>query len=168
MSKPGSRLRVALAQINPTVGDIEGNATLIEGAIERAAAEGADLVVLPELCLPGYPAEDLYLKPHFVAENAAALTEIATRVRGISALVGFAEPAPVPAERGRDAPAPRQAYNSLALLVDGEVRAVYRKNRLPNYGVFDEVRYFEPGERPGLCEVAGVTLWLTICEDLWV
>jgi NAD+ synthase (glutamine-hydrolysing) len=161
------QLRVALAQINPTVGDIDGNAELVARWAERARDAGADLVVFGELCLPGYPAEDLYLKPHFARANVVALAALAKQTEGIAALVGFAEPAAVRGDRRRDRPAPRPVHNSLALLDGGEVTAVYRKNRLPNYGVFDEVRYFEPGSEAALATVDGVAVGLTICEDLW-
>ncbi len=167
MNEPTPGLRVALAQVNPTVGDIDGNAALIGEWIDRARDSGARLVVFPELCLPGYPAEDLYLKPHFLSANAAALERLATRTAGIAALVGFAEPAPGAGGRRADAPASRPAHNSVALLEDGEISVVYRKNRLPNYGVFDEVRYFEPGSEAALATVDGVAVGLTVCEDLW-
>jgi NAD+ synthase (glutamine-hydrolysing) len=153
-------LRLALAQINPTVGDLDGNAAKVAEWIGRAEAEGADLVVFPELCLPGYPAEDLYLKRHFVAANRAAVEELARGVGEIVVLVGFAEPV----GGGGDY---RHAHNSVAVLTGGEVRAVYRKNRLPNYAVFDEQRYFVPGAEPAVVEVAGTRVGLTICEDLW-
>ncbi len=169
MNEPAPRLIVALAQLNPTVGDIDGNAALLSAAIADARDAGADLVVAPELSLPGYPAEDLYLKRHFATANAEAIERLATEVSGITAVVGFAEPVAgsAKAERRRDAPARRPVHNSLALLRDGAVEAVYRKNRLPNYGVFDEVRYFEPGTEPLVVEVGGVGVGLTICEDLW-
>lgn len=167
MDQPTQALRVALAQVNPTVGDIDGNAELIAEWAERARAADADLVVFGELCLPGYPAEDLYLKPHFAEANMAALSALAQRTAGIAALVGFAEPAAGRADRRRDGPAPRSVYNSLALLEGGRVAGVHRKNRLPNYGVFDEVRYFEPGTEPLVREIDGVAVGLTICEDLW-
>jgi NAD+ synthase (glutamine-hydrolysing) len=154
-------MRVALAQIDPTVGDVDGNAAKIAEWIDRAAAEGADLTVFPELCVPGYPAEDLYLKRHFVAANRAAVEELARGVGETVVLVGFAEPVADGADH-------RHAHNSLAVLADGEVRAVYRKNRLPNYDVFDEQRYFVPGDEPLTVEVAGTTVGLTVCEDLWV
>ena len=154
-------MRVALAQINPTVGDIDGNAARVASWIEDARAAGADLVVFPELCIPGYPAEDLYLKPHFLEANAAAVRELAAGVDGIAALVGFAEPVASPDEG-------RRAHNSLAVLSEGRVESVYRKVRLPNYAVFDEQRYFIPGEGPALTEVAGTQVGLTICEDCWV
>jgi NAD+ synthase (glutamine-hydrolysing) len=153
-------LRIALAQIDPTVGDLDGNAARVAEWIERAAAEGADLAVFPELCLPGYPAEDLYLKRHFVAANRAAVEELARGVGEMVVLVGFAEPV----EGGGDH---RHAHNSLAVLEKGRVRGVYRKNRLPNYAVFDEQRYFVPGAEPVTIEVAGTRVGLTVCEDLW-
>ena len=167
MNQPAGGPRVALAQINPTVGDIDGNAELVARWAERARDADADLVVFGELCLPGYPAEDLYLKPHFARANVVALSALAKQTEGITALVGFAEPAAVRGDRRRDRPAPRPVHNSLALLDGGEVTAVYRKNRLPNYGVFDEVRYFEPGSEPLVREIDGVRVGLTICEDLW-
>jgi NAD+ synthase (glutamine-hydrolysing) len=153
-------LRIALAQIDPTVGDIDGNAAKIAAWIERARSEGADLVVFPELCLPGYPAEDLYLKRHFVEANRRAVEELAREVDEIVALVGFAEPV----AGGGDF---RRAHNSLAVLAEGGVRAIYRKNRLPNYSVFDEQRYFVPASEPATIEAAGETVGLTICEDVW-
>jgi NAD+ synthase (glutamine-hydrolysing) len=154
-------VRVALAQIDPTVGDIDGNAAKIAEWIARAEAAGAALTIFPELCVPGYPAEDLYLKRHFVAANWRAVEELARGVRGTTALVGFAEPV----ADGGDF---RHAYNSLAVLADGAVRAVYRKNHLPNYAVFDEQRYFVPGDEPATIEVAGTRVGLTVCEDVWM
>ena len=153
-------MRIALAQIDPTVGDVDGNAAKVAEWIERATSEGADLTIFPELCIPGYPAEDLYLKRHFVEANRAAVEELARGVREMVVLVGFAEPV----DGGGDH---RHAYNSLAVLSGGEVRAVYRKNRLPNYAVFDEQRYFAPGEEPATIDVAGTRVGLTVCEDLW-
>jgi NAD+ synthase (glutamine-hydrolysing) len=152
-------MRVALAQIDPTVGDIDGNAAKIAEWIGRAQAAGAELTIFPELALPGYPAEDLYLKRHFVEANRRAIGELARGVTGTTALVGFAEPA-----MGGDA---RHAHNSLAVLAEGALQAVYRKNLLPNYAVFDEQRYFIPGEGPLSIEVGGEGIGLTICEDVW-
>ncbi|MDX6662905.1 MAG: hypothetical protein QOG09_1007 [Solirubrobacterales bacterium] len=154
-------LRLALAQINPTVGDIEGNAAKIQDWIGRARDAGADIVLFPELCLPGYPAEDLYLRPHFVAENERALKKLAAATREIVALVGFAEAG------DSDDGAGAAVHNSLAVLEAGRLREVYRKVRLPNYGVFDEQRYFEPGEKPHVVPIAGHEIGLTICEDIW-
>jgi NAD+ synthase (glutamine-hydrolysing) len=159
--KPYRRqMRLALAQINPTVGDVDGNAAKVAEWIGRARDEGAELVIFPELCIPGYPAEDLYLKPHFLAANLRAVEELAPAAQGLTVLVGFAEPA---ADDGD----PRRAYNSTAVLTRGKVQAVYRKNRLPNYGVFDEQRYFLPGSEPMTIEVGDLSVGLTICEDVW-
>jgi NAD+ synthase (glutamine-hydrolysing) len=161
-------LKVALAQINPTVGAVEENAALVRDGIARAKEEGPDLVVFGELCISGYPAEDLYLKRHFLSRCADAVHGLAAEARGVAVLVGFPEPRPEGAEpAGVDAPRPRRAYNSLALLRDGEVEVIYRKQRLPNYAVFDERRYFEPGTEPVVVEIAGVQVGLTICEDAW-
>jgi NAD+ synthase (glutamine-hydrolysing) len=162
-------MRLALAQIDPTVGDVEGNLRLAEESIERARDAGAQLVVLPELCLSGYPPEDLLLRRDFLDAVAAALESLAREVSGIVALVGYPErmerpPAPNPLID----PVPPPAHNSLAVVAEGEVVGGYRKIQLPNYGVFDERRYFEPGERPATIEVDGATVGLTICEDIWV
>jgi NAD+ synthase (glutamine-hydrolysing) len=154
-------MRLALAQINPTVGDVDGNAAKVAEWIGRAQAEGAELVIFPELCIPGYPAEDLYLKRHFLAANQRAVEELAAAAQGITVLVGFAEPV-------TDQVDPRHAYNSLAVLADGRVQTVYRKNLLPNYAVFDEQRYFVPGSEPISIEAGGMRVGLTICEDVWI
>jgi NAD+ synthase (glutamine-hydrolysing) len=154
MASDSVRLRIALAQVNPTVGDIEGNARLISAWIAKAREAGAQLVVFPEQTVTGYPAEDLWLKPYFLDSARDAVDEIASGVGETVVLVGFPE---------RDA----ATYNSVAVLGDGQVRGVYRKILLPNYGVFDERRYFEPGDTPALIEVAGVRVGLTICEDIW-
>jgi NAD+ synthase (glutamine-hydrolysing) len=154
-------VRIALAQIDPTVGDIDANAAKIAEWIGRARAAGAELTIFPELSLPGYPAEDLYLKRHFLEANRRAVEELAAQVSGMTVLVGFAEPA---AEGGDS----RHAYNSLAVLADAAVQDVYRKNRLPNYAVFDEQRYFIPGPGPLTIEAGGEAVGLTICEDVWV
>jgi NAD+ synthase (glutamine-hydrolysing) len=153
-------MRVALAQIDPTVGDIDRNAAKIAEWIERAREAGAELTIFPELCVPGYPAEDLYLKRHFVEANRRAVEELARGVEGMTVLVGFAEPA----GGGDDSP---RAYNAIAVLANGAIRAVYRKNRLPNYAVFDERRYFIPGAEPLTIEVGDQEVGLTICEDVW-
>ncbi|MGB7684413.1 MAG: NAD+ synthase [Solirubrobacterales bacterium] len=154
-------MRVALAQIDPTVGDIDGNAAMIAEWIGRAGEAGAELAIFPELCLPGYPAEDLYLKRHFLAANQRAVEELAKGVHGLTVLVGFAEPVP----GGGDF---RRAHNSVAVLAGGAVQGVYRKNLLPNYSVFDEQRYFVPGTEPMTVAVADTRVGLTICEDCWV
>jgi NAD+ synthase (glutamine-hydrolysing) len=154
MRSDRGKLRIALGQINTTVGDIDRNAARITNAIERARAAGAQLVVLPELAVPGYPPEDLLLKRHFLAANIQALEGIAEGVRDIVALVGYAE-------------ADGFVHNALGVLADGEVKASYTKMLLPNYGVFDERRYFEPGPSPALIDVNGRIVGLTICEDIW-
>ncbi len=147
-------LRVALAQIDATVGDIDGNSRKIARDVARARDEGAALVVFPELSLTGYPPEDLLLKTHFLDAAAEALRDLAGQARDIVALVGFPD-------RADD------VYNGAAVLADGEVAAVYRKMYLPNYGVFDEQRYFQAGSQPAVIELNGVTVGLTICEDIW-
>jgi NAD+ synthase (glutamine-hydrolysing) len=154
MASDRVRLRIALAQVNPTVGDIDGNAQLISSWTAKAREAGAQLVVFPEQTVTGYPAEDLWLKPHFLDAARTAVDELASEVGAIVTLIGFQE---------RDA----ATHNSVAVLADGQVRAVYRKILLPNYGVFDERRYFEPGDTPALIEVAGARVGLTICEDIW-
>ncbi|MDQ2700759.1 MAG: NAD+ synthase [Actinomycetota bacterium] len=152
--------RTALAQINPTVGDLDGNAALILDWIEEAKRAGAELVVFPELCMTGYPAEDLYLRPDFVRANAIMVADIAEKVSGITAVVGFANPVSDPVGVAI-------AANAAAVLEEGKVRAVYHKRLLPNYGVFDEYRTFRNGADPLLGEVAGHVVGLTICEDCW-
>ncbi len=166
-----THLRIALAQINPTVGDVEGNAALAEKAISDAREAGAQLVVLPELCLSGYPPEDLVLRADFLDAIGEALEGLAAGTDGITALVGFPERIERPESDRRNPiidPVPPPAYNSLGVLAGGEVAAVYRKTNLPNYAVFDERRYFEPGPEPLVVDVAGVPVGLTICEDIWV
>ncbi len=159
--------KLALAQVNPTVGDLEGNAAKVGEWIGRAREAGAQLVLFPELVIPGYPAEDLYLKRHFLAANVSAVERLAAEVTGITALVGFAEPTATTGVRHPDAPAPKLAYNSLAVLADGAIRAVYRKQRLPNYAVFDEERYFMRGGEARVETIAGLPVGLTVCEDVW-
>lgn len=152
--------RIALAQINPTVGDLDGNAALITDWVNQAKAAGAEIVIFPELAVTGYPAEDLYLRPDFIAANVAILEEIAAGVSGITALVGYAEPVAHPVARAI-------AANAVAVLSDGGVRAVYRKRLLPNYGVFDEYRTFRNGSGPLVLDLAGTPVGLTVCEDCW-
>ncbi|MEX2548759.1 MAG: NAD+ synthase [Nitriliruptoraceae bacterium] len=164
-------LRVALAQIDARVGDVDGNVDRILDAWRRAAAQGADLVVATELTITGYPPEDLLLKREFVAANLAALDRLAAAgPDGCTALVGFVgagEGDATDRERWDVALATRDLTNSAAVLRDGAVVATYDKLRLPNYGVFDEARYFTPRDTPCVVEVAGVAVGVTICEDLW-
>ncbi len=154
MPTPTGPLRLALSQMNAVVGDVAGNERKILDAIGAAREAGAQLVLFPELALTGYPPEDLLLKEHFLRDARAALDRIAAATEGIVAFVGFPE---------RD----DDVFNALAVLADGGVQAVYRKLHLPNYGVFDEQRWFASGRGGALVEVDGVKVGLTICEDIW-
>jgi NAD+ synthase (glutamine-hydrolysing) len=148
-----ARLRVALCQINTTVGDLDGNVERVVDALAAAERDGCDLAVFPELALTGYPPEDLLLKPGFVADNQRALEQVAAASGDCAAVVGFVD-------AGRD------LYNAAALCAHGAVRAVFHKRLLPNYAVFDEQRYFAPGSGSSpLVEVAGVRIGVSICED---
>jgi NAD+ synthase (glutamine-hydrolysing) len=147
-------VRIALAQLNATVGDIPGNEARGMEAIARAREAGAQLLVFPELFVTGYPPEDLLLKEHFLRDARAAVDRLARACGDLVVVVGFPE---------RDV----DVYNSAAVIQDGEVRGVYRKVYLPNYGVFDEQRYFQAGEGPGIVELDGVRVGLTVCEDIW-
>ena len=147
-------MRLALAQINTTVGDLDGNRDRIVAAIAEARRAGADLVLLPELAVTGYPPEDLLLRPGFLRAAADSLEQIAHETTDVSALVGFPH-------------LDRDLYNACAVCADGEVKAVYRKRFLPNYGVFDEDRYFAPARDCLLLELGGTLIGPTICEDMW-
>jgi NAD+ synthase (glutamine-hydrolysing) len=147
-------LRLALAQINTRVGDLEGNFAKIAEQIGAARDAGAELVLFPELALTGYPPEDLLLKEHFLQAATEAVADLAREAEGIVTLVGFPE-------RADD------VYNALAVLAEGELQAVYRKSVLPNYGVFDEQRYFQIGEGGAVLQLGDARLGLTICEDIW-
>jgi NAD+ synthase (glutamine-hydrolysing) len=140
--------------MNATVGDIAGNAERIREGTREAREAGADLVLFPELAVTGYPPEDLLLKEHFLADAAAALRELARDISGIVAVVGFPE-------RAED------VYNSAAVLADGAIHAVYRKIYLPNYGVFDEQRYFQAGSSAAAIDIGEHRAGLTVCEDIW-
>ena len=149
-------LRVCLAQINPKVGDIEGNARKIIAFIEKARGLKADVVAVPELCLCGYPPEDLLFKPHFIKENLINIHKIAKFSKGIFTIIGFPY-----AEKGR-------LYNAAAMIYNGKLFSIYKKIFLPNYGVFDEGRYFAGGDT---CNIAAfgkdVLIGVNICEDIW-
>jgi len=149
-------VRLAIAQVNPTVGDFSGNVALVADAAGRAREAGADLVLYPELAICGYPPEDLLLNPHFLRDCRAAVEEAARRCAGVDALVGF------PEEAGGT------AHNAAALLRGGGVAGVARKAELPNYGVFDERRYFAAGDEPFVFVSGGTRCLATICEDIWV
>ena len=150
------RLRVSLAQTNSTVGDLEGNADKIIDRIREAESLGADLVAFPELALTGYPPEDLVLRRGFVEDNLAMLERVAEATRGlhVAAVVGFVDYA-------------HDIFNAAAVLHDGRMAGAYHKQYLPNYGVFDEARYFRPGQGVQLFDIAGARVGVTICEDIW-
>ena len=150
-------LRVALAQLNPTVGDLDGNLAKLADAYDRAEAAGCDIIAFPELSITGYPPEDLVMKPGFVADNEAALGKLAARTRRCAAVVGFVDE-------------DRDLFNAAAVCAGGEVLGTYRKRLLPNYAVFDEARYFTPGNETDPLElyvIGGVKVGISICEDVW-
>jgi NAD+ synthase (glutamine-hydrolysing) len=147
-------MRLALAQINPVVGDLAGNRELILGRLEEAKAHGAEVVLFPELAVTGYPPEDLLLRPGFVRAAEACVEAIARETRGTTVLVGGPH-------------FDRDLYNACYVLSGGEVKAVYRKRFLPNYGVFDEDRYFAPGRDLILLEHGKTLVGITVCEDMW-
>jgi NAD+ synthase (glutamine-hydrolysing) len=176
-------LRVALGQLDTVVGDVDGNAGKVLAAMARAEAQGAEVVVFPELTLTGYPPEDLLLKPAFLADNLAALAKVASATSRCAAVVGFvdvvgtdnlgraAAGAVGAGAQSREAAvrgAPRLLRNAAAVCAGGRVVGVYHKRLLPNYGVFDEERWFAPGTEPlELYVVGGVRLGVSVCEDLW-
>ncbi|HEY7540045.1 MAG TPA: NAD+ synthase, partial [Methylomirabilota bacterium] len=148
------RVRVALGQINPTVGDFERNVRLIVDAIERARVQGAALVGFPELAITGYPPEDLLFKPAFIEANLKALDEVTRASRGLTVVVGFVDK--------RD-----DIFNAAAVLHDGVRAGVYHKQYLPNYGVFDENRYFQAGTETPVFSAGETTFAVNVCEDIW-
>jgi len=156
------RLRVALAQLNQVVGDVDGNADRLIAAYGGAERAGCDVVAFPELAITGYPPEDLVLRDGFCAEGRAALERVAARTGETVAVVGFVDVAPA-----ADGIPPRR-YNAAAVCRGGRVEAVYRKHELPNYDVFDERRTFSPGEDHVLLDVRGVRVAVSICEDVWI
>ena len=148
-------IRIGAAQINSVVGDLKRNCAKILHYTEKALTEGVDIVAFPELALTGYPPEDLLLKTGFVDDNLKRLKELAGQVRDITAIVGF-----VDRQRNR-------LFNAAAILHGGRVQGVYHKQLLPNYGVFDEKRYFSAGAQPLIFRLNGVTFGISICEDIW-
>lgn len=148
-------MRIALGQFNATVGDIEGNTAAMRAFTRRAAGHGCDVIVFPEMCVCGYPPEDLLLKKHFLRANQEAVEALAAECTDIVMVAGFAQPHP------------QGPFNALALMRDRRIEAFYRKCFLPNYAVFDEKRYFEAGRESLVVDVAGVRIALTICEDIW-
>ena len=150
-------MRIALAQPNVSVGDIKGNIAKMRKFCAEAAELKPDIVVFPELCVCGYPPEDLLLKNHFLQDNFSALEQFAKDCSDgdITVITGFAEASP------------KGFFNSLAVLQQGQIKQIYRKRILPNYGVFDERRYFRPGTESTTINIKGLTIILTICEDIW-
>src|SRR4051812_28729995 len=147
-------LRLALHQLNPTVGDLEGNERKIREGIEAARAAGAQVSLFGELVVTGYPPEDLLLKEHFLRDARAVVDRLAAQSDEHVAIVGFPE-------RAED------VFNAAAVLQNGRVQAIYRKVLLPNYGVFDEQRYFQVGPSGGIVDVGDLRVGITICEDIW-
>jgi NAD+ synthase (glutamine-hydrolysing) len=148
-------LRIGLAQINTTVGDMRVNADSITRMIASAKENKVELVIFPEMCICGYPPEDLLHKPKFLKDNESALQFVADQMKGITAIIGFAQGIPT------------QCYNAAAVVQDGQIQTTYRKGLLPNYGVFDEKRYFVPGREPVFLTQNSHQIALTICEDIW-
>jgi NAD+ synthase (glutamine-hydrolysing) len=147
------KLRVALAQINPTVGDFAGNAALIHKAVSQAVHDGAQIVVFPEMIVTGYPVEDLALRPSFQAASVSAVEKIASAISSdIVAVVGYLDHGP---------------KNAVAVIHQGQIKARYFKQHLPNYGVFDEFRNFKPGDKNLVVRIQGVDVAIAICEDIW-
>jgi len=149
-------VRLALAQINTTVGDLSGNSKKILEYVRRAKRQRADIAVFPELAVTGYPPEDLVLKPQFISDNIAAVERISRRISGIIVIAGFVD-------RGKSG----DMFNAAALIADGRIIDVYHKILLPNYGVFDEFRYFRPGRRCPVYRMGDAVVGINICEDIW-
>ncbi|MBI1824318.1 MAG: NAD+ synthase [Nitrospirae bacterium] len=147
-------LRLALSQFNSTVGDIHGNAKKIAIEIKKSKKEGVDLIAFPELAITGYPPEDLLLKPSFILENQKALQEVVRVSTGIGVVVGFVDKK-------------EDIYNAAAFIYDGKIQGIYHKIYLPNYGVFDEERYFRAGSNYPVFLFHGVLIGINICEDIW-
>jgi NAD+ synthetase len=152
-------VKIALGQINPTIGDFEGNLALIETALGQAERGGADLLVLPELCISGYPPRDLLERPAFVDAAGRALTTLARRVGRTAVVAGFPE--------RLDGATGRGLANAAALLAEGQVVSIHRKSLLPTYDVFDEWRYFEPATAVRCADLRGRRLGISVCEDVW-
>ncbi|TKB35150.1 MAG: NAD+ synthase [Nitrospira sp.] len=164
--------RIAMVQMNPTVGDLEGNVRRITGWLREARKAKADLVAFPELAITGYPPEDLLLKPRFVADNRRALQEIVRHCRGLAAVVGYVSQSdgldPKPARSSVVPAGAHELYNAAAVIADQTLVTTYCKWYLPNYGVFDESRYFYPGRRLPLIRLRGTVVGVNICEDVWL
>ena len=161
-----------MAQINPTVGDIVGNTRLIQTWIKEARQAKADLVAFPELAITGYPPEDLLFKPRFIEDTHRALKAVAAEARGVVVVVGYVGQGATAVSASDASSFPlsgrHELYNEAAVLSDRRILATYRKRHLPNYGVFDESRYFHPGSRLPLLVLNGATIGVNICEDIWL
>ena len=164
--------RIAMVQMNPTVGDLDGNVRRITGWLREAKQAKADLVAFPELAITGYPPEDLLLKPRFVADNRRALKEIVRHCRSLAAVVGYVSQGdgidPKPARASVVPAGAHELYNAAAVIADQKLVTTYCKWYLPNYGVFDESRYFHPGRRLPLIRLRGTVVGVNICEDVWL
>lgn len=150
-------MRIVLAQLNPTVGDLSGNALKVIESIKQAKSEQADLVVFPELVICGYPPEDLLYKDHFIKDNLKALKDIGKKTKEITAIIGLVD-------QDKD----KCIYNAAAVYTDGVLKGVYHKQELPNYGVFDEKRYFQKGKKDSCFMINGIKVGINICEDIWI
>ena len=164
--------RIAMVQMNPTVGDLDGNVRRITAWLREAKKAKADLVAFPELAITGYPPEDLLLKPRFVADNRRALQEVVRHCRGLAAVVGYVSQSdgidPKPARSSVVSAGAHELYNAAAVIADQKLITTYCKWYLPNYGVFDESRYFHPGRRLPLIRLRGTVVAVNICEDVWL
>jgi NAD+ synthase (glutamine-hydrolysing) len=164
--------RIAMVQMNPTVGDLDGNVRRITAWLREAKKAKADLVAFPELAITGYPPEDLLLKPRFVADNRRALQEIVCHCRGLAAVVGYVSQSdgidPKPARPSVLPGGAHELYNAAAIIADQKLITTYCKWYLPNYGVFDESRYFHPGRRLPIIRLRGAVVAVNICEDVWL
>ena len=164
--------RIAMVQMNPTVGDLDGNVRRIAVWLREAKKAKADLVAFPELAITGYPPEDLLLKPRFVADNRRALKAIVRHCRGVAAIVGYVSQGdgidPKPARSLVVSAGAHELYNAAAVIADQKLITTYCKWYLPNYGVFDESRYFHPGRRLPLIRLRGTVVGVNICEDVWL
>ena len=156
-------VRLGLAQINCTVGDLEGNSEKIISYIQKGREKGVDIISFPEMSITGYPPDDLLLKPGFIHDNMQALDLIARQCTDITAIVGFADAADPGSGETKD----RLAYNAAALIHNGKIKVVSHKIILPNYGVFDERRYFIAGSKCQVFELDEVIFGVNICEDIW-
>ncbi|MEM7141021.1 MAG: NAD+ synthase [Actinomycetota bacterium] len=172
MSDAPTHLRVAICQSNPTVGDLDGNVALALEAYAAADAAGADVAVLPEMMITGYPPEDLILKPGFVADCRAALEKFAAQTGRCAVVIGFADGDDTPERTVQDVAGIDHfngVWNAVAVCAEGRIFGTYHKRHLPNYDVFDELRHFRPGDEAlALFEIAGIPVGVTLCEDSWI